>query len=162
MDLAVLWFFLLWNLQSLRISQLVWVVYKKQNKKKTTKVFVDLARSRQSAPAGGVLSAHLQQVGFNLLRVLLEALGEGANQTCCAALILHQLHGVTWHTQTQWYRLDCLFMALITRVTCCCCCCCVPLTLELAWTNILRSSFLSRTVSRRRRKLCAPLLLTAE
>lgn len=49
----------------------------------------------QSAPAGGVLFAHLQQVGFNLLSVLLEALSEGANQTCCAALVLHQLDSVT-------------------------------------------------------------------
>lgn len=47
-----------------------------------------------TTPAGGVLSAHLQQVGLKLLRVLLEALGEGANQTGCAAFVFRQLNGV--------------------------------------------------------------------
>ena len=37
-----------------------------------------------------------------------------------------------------------------------------PLTLVLAWTNIFRASFLSSTVSRRRKKLWAPVSLTVE
>lgn len=49
-----------------------------------------------STPAGVVLFAHLQEVGLELLCVILEALSEGANQTCCTAFILHQLNGVPW------------------------------------------------------------------
>lgn len=56
-----------------------------------------------STPAGGVPSVHLQQVGLELLCVVLETLSEGANQTCCIAFVFHQLNGVSWkwHTHTH-------------------------------------------------------------
>lgn len=54
------------------------------------------ADHRPSAPAGGVSSVHLQQVGLQLLCLVLEALSEGLDQTCCAAFVFHQLDAVSW------------------------------------------------------------------
>lgn len=111
-----------------------------------------------STPAGVVIFAHLQKVSLELLCFILEALSEGANQTRCTVFVLHQLNGVPW----KWHagRETVYFFYALQhnrhRWTY------APLTLELAWTNILRASFLSSTVSRRRRKLWAPLSLTVE
>lgn len=57
--------------------------------------------SRPSAPAGGVSSVHLQQVGLQLLCLVLEALGEGLDQTCCAAFVFHQLDVVSWKSDIK-------------------------------------------------------------
>lgn len=56
---------------------------------------------RPSAPAGGVSSVHLQQVGLQLLCLVLEALSEGLDQTCCAAFVFHQLDTVSWKSDEK-------------------------------------------------------------
>uniref|UniRef100_A0A671VI71 SH2 domain-containing protein n=1 Tax=Sparus aurata TaxID=8175 RepID=A0A671VI71_SPAAU len=56
---------------------------------------------RPSAPAGGVSSVHLQQVGLQLLCLVLEALSEGLDQTCCAAFVFHQLDAVSWKSDEK-------------------------------------------------------------
>lgn len=54
-----------------------------------------------STPAGSVLFAQLQQAGLQLLCIVLEALGKGTNQTCCAAFVFHQLNTIPWKSNTH-------------------------------------------------------------
>lgn len=108
-----------------------------------------------TTPAGGVVSAHLQKVRLQLLNIILEALDKWADQTCCAAFIFHQLYSISW-------KRGVLYTACKITGELCYRSMYLPMILVLAWTNILRASFLSSTVSRRRRKLYAPLSLTVE
>lgn len=59
-----------------------------------------------STPAGGVAFAQLQKVGLQLLCVVLEALGEGADQTCRAAFVFDQLYAVPWKNHRVRHKLN--------------------------------------------------------
>ena len=53
-----------------------------------------------STPAGRVSFAEIQQAGLQRLCIILEALSEGADQACGAALIFNQFHFLPWKRQT--------------------------------------------------------------
>lgn len=63
-------------------------------KKKQSSIFI--FPKNPSAPAGGISFVQIQEGGFQVRRIILEALSEGENQTCRTAFIFHQLYSLPW------------------------------------------------------------------